>query len=50
MRCAKLGLDRKVGGALLAPSSYFMKTPPIQYTDEQAYQKVEQFIEGNIER
>jgi len=27
-----------------------MKSPPVQYTDEQAYQKVEQFIEGNIER
>jgi len=27
-----------------------MKSPPIQYTDEQAYQKVEQFIAGSIER
>jgi myo-inositol-1-phosphate synthase len=44
LRCAKLGLDRKIGGALLAPSSYFMKTPPIQYTDEQAHAAVEEFI------
>jgi myo-inositol-1-phosphate synthase len=46
LRCAKLGLDRKIGGALLAPSSYFMKTPPIQYTDEQAHTAVEEFISG----
>ena len=50
LRCAKIALDRKIGGPLLSPSSYFMKSPPIQYTDEQAYQKVEHFIEGNIER
>ena len=50
LRCAKIALDRKIGGPLLSPSSYFMKSPPIQYTAEQAYQKVEQFIEGNIER
>ena len=50
LRCAKIALDRKIGGPLLSPSSYFMKSPPIQYTDEQAYQKVEQFIEGKIER
>ena len=50
LSCAKIALDRKIGGPLLSPSSYFMKSPPIQYTDEQAYQKVEQFIEGNIER
>ena len=46
LRCAKLGLDRKIGGALLAPSSYFMKTPPVQYTDEQAHNAVEEFISG----
>ena len=44
LRCAKLGLDRKIGGPLLAPSSYFMKTPPVQYTDEQAHTAVEEFI------
>jgi myo-inositol-1-phosphate synthase len=50
LRCAKIGLDRKIGGALLSPSSYFMKTPPVQYTDEQAHNKVEDFITGKIER
>ena len=50
LRCAKIGLDRKIGGALLSPSSYFMKTPPIQYTDEQAHAKVEDFISGALVR
>ena len=50
LRCAKIALDRKIGGPLLSPSSYFMKSPPEQYTDEQAFTKVEQFIEGSIER
>ena len=50
LRCAKIGLDSKVGGALLSPSSYFMKTPPVQYTDEQAHNKVEDFISGKLER
>jgi myo-inositol-1-phosphate synthase len=50
LRCAKIALDRKIGGPLLSPSSYFMKSPPVQYTDEQAYAKVEQFIDGSIDR
>ena len=50
LRCAKIALDRKIGGPLLSPSSCFMKSPPVQYTDEQAYQKVEQFIDGSIDR
>jgi len=50
LRCAKIALDRKIGGPLLSPSSYFMKSPPVQYTDEQAYQKVEQFIDGSLDR
>ena len=50
LRCAKIGLDRKIGGALLSPSSYFMKTPPVQYTDEQAHTKVEDFIAGKLDR
>ena len=50
LRCAKIALDRKIGGPLLSPSSYFMKSPPEQYTDEQAFTKVELFIEGSIER
>ena len=50
LRCAKIGLDRKIGGALLSPSSYFMKTPPAQYTDEAAHTKTEDFIAGKIDR
>ena len=36
VRCAKLALDRKIGGALIGPSSYFMKSPPQQFTDAEA--------------
>ena len=50
LRCAKIALDRKIGGPLLSPSSYFVKSPPVQYTDEQAFNKVEDFIKGTIER
>ena len=50
LRCAKIGLDRKIGGALLSPSSYFMKTPPVQYSDEAAHTKVEDFIAGKLAR
>ncbi len=50
LRCAKIALDRKIGGALLSPSSYFMKTPPVQYSDEAAHTKVEDFISGKLER
>jgi myo-inositol-1-phosphate synthase len=50
LRCAKIGLDRKIGGALLSPSSYFMKTPPTQYTDEAAHTKTEDFISGKLDR
>jgi len=49
LRCAKIGLDRKIGGPLLSPSSYFMKSPPVQYTDEQAHQKTEDFIAGKLQ-
>jgi myo-inositol-1-phosphate synthase len=44
IRCCKLALDRKFKGALEAPSAYFMKSPPVQYTDDQAHQMVEEFI------
>jgi myo-inositol-1-phosphate synthase len=46
VRCAKIGLDRGIGGPLLAPSSYFMKSPPEQYKDEIAREKTEAFIHG----
>jgi len=44
VRCAKLALNRGVGGPLEGPSAYLMKTPPKQYTDDQAHQLVEEFI------
>jgi myo-inositol-1-phosphate synthase len=47
VRCAKLALDRGIGGPLVAPSSYFMKTPPVQFTDDEARKMVEEFISGN---
>ncbi len=46
VRCAKLALDRGIGGALTSASSYFMKTPPRQFTDEEARRKTEDFIRG----
>jgi myo-inositol-1-phosphate synthase len=46
VRCAKLALDRGVGGPLLGPSAYFMKSPPVQYHDDVAYQLVEDFGAG----
>lgn len=48
VRCAKLGLDRGLSGSLLAPSSYFMKSPPEQYTDDVARDKTEAFVRGDI--
>jgi myo-inositol-1-phosphate synthase len=44
VRCCKLGLDNGLSGALIEPSSYFKKSPPVQYTDEQARQMTEEFI------
>lgn len=46
IRCARLALDRKLGGALLGPSSYFMKSPPRQYNDYEAHELTEAFIAG----
>jgi myo-inositol-1-phosphate synthase len=48
VRCAKLALDRGIGGALYGPSSYFMKSPPIQCTDAEARLKTEAFIRGEV--
>ncbi len=44
IRCAKLAMDRGIGGALTGPSSYFMKSPPEQFTDEEARVRTEEFI------
>ncbi len=46
VRCVKLAMDRGMSGAVIAPSSYFMKSPPVQYTDDKAREMVEAFIEG----
>ena len=46
IRCAKLALDRGLSGSLVAPSSYFMKSPPVQFTDDEARQKTAEFIAG----
>ena len=44
IRCCKLALDRGLKGALTAPSAYFMKSPPVQYSDDEAHRMVEEFI------
>ena len=44
IRCAKLGLDRGLSGPLEELSSYFMKSPPVQYSDDIAKQKITEFI------
>ncbi|RME09857.1 MAG: inositol-3-phosphate synthase [Ardenticatenia bacterium] len=46
VRCAKLALDRGLAGTLVGPSAYFMKSPPRQFTDEEAREKTEAFITG----
>jgi myo-inositol-1-phosphate synthase len=46
IRCLKLGLDRGLAGTLLAPSAYFMKSPPVQIPDDEARERVEAFIAG----
>lgn len=43
LRCAKIAKDRGIGGPLLGPSAYFMKSPPVQYRDEEAHNMVEEF-------
>ncbi len=49
IRCCKLALERGIAGSLVGPSSYFMKSPPIQYSDEEARERVEQFISGKAQ-
>jgi myo-inositol-1-phosphate synthase len=46
VRCARLGLDRRMAGALNAPSAWFMKSPPVQTTDAQAHEDITRFIAG----
>ena len=47
VRCARLALDRGIGGPLLGPSAYFMKSPPVQYHDDVAMAMVEEFAAGD---
>ena len=46
VRCAKVALDRGIGGPILGPSAYFMKSPPVQFHDDVAQQMVEDFANG----
>jgi myo-inositol-1-phosphate synthase len=50
VRAAKIAKDRGIGGPVLSPSSYFMKSPPVQYSDDQARDAVEKFIRGEVDR
>jgi len=50
IRCCKIALDRGLKGALLAPSAYFMKSPPIQYSDDEARRMLEEFIVVNTKQ
>jgi myo-inositol-1-phosphate synthase len=50
IRCCKIALDRKIGGALVSPSAYFMKHPIRQFSDDEAKVMVEDFISGKRER
>ncbi len=50
IRCCKLALERGIGGPLLSPSAYFMKHPPQQMTDDQAWENTEAFIKGELDR
>jgi myo-inositol-1-phosphate synthase len=50
VRAAKIAKDRGIGGPILSASSYFMKSPPVQYRDSEAHDLVEAFIRGDVER
>ncbi len=50
IRAAKIAKDRGIGGPILSAASYFMKSPPVQYSDDDAKKAVEDFISGAIER
>jgi myo-inositol-1-phosphate synthase len=47
LRCARVALDRGMGGPLIAPSAYFMKSPPVQFHDDEARKMVEAFARGD---
>ncbi|WP_132251077.1 inositol-3-phosphate synthase [Methylobacterium segetis] len=49
VRCARLALDRGIGGALVGPSSWFMKSPPVQFTDSEAHDRMLAFVAGEAD-
>ena len=49
VRCCKLALDRGLSGAIVEPSAYFMKSPPVQFTDDEAHRRLEKFVAGAAE-
>ncbi len=49
VRCAKLAMDRGLGGPVLSASAYFMKSPPVQYRDEVARRMIEEFVSGPVD-
>jgi myo-inositol-1-phosphate synthase len=49
VRAAKIAKDRGIGGPVLSASSYFMKSPPVQFPDDQARDNVERFIAGELD-
>ncbi len=49
VRCCKLALDRGLSGTLVGPSSYFMKSPPMQFSDDEAHHRTEDFIKGDAQ-
>src|SRR5258708_16923964 len=50
LRACKIAMDRKIGGPIVSASSYFMKSPPVQYADPDAHDAVEKFIRGELPR
>ena len=50
IRCCRVALDRGIGGALISPSAYFMKHPPVQVRDDDAQRMTEEFIRGVRDR
>jgi len=50
IRAAKIAKDRGIGGAVVSASSYFMKSPPEQYSDDDARDAVEKFIRAEVAR
>jgi len=49
IRCSKLALDRGLSGTIVGPASYFMKSPPVQFSDDEARRRTEEFISGECQ-